>query len=102
MSAVSSEPTSKLLRRSSFCQTSIATTWKLGLASALLVTFLSLSAGASSSASIIRGAVCFLVFGLIGWGINAILVAAGDGMEKSDDLNGESQPSEAPTEESHP
>jgi len=85
MSAVPSESTNKLLETMSFCRTSIATTWKLGLGSAGLVALLSLTAGALPSTSVIRGGICFLVFGLIGWGINAVLVTAGVKPEKPDE-----------------
>ena len=85
MSAVPSESTNKLLETVSFCRASIATTLKLGLGSAAVVALLSLTAGALPSTSVIRGGICFLVFGLIGWGINAVLVAAGEKPEKLDD-----------------
>ena len=87
MSAVPSESPNKLLKTLSFCRTSIAATWKLGLANALLVAILSLTAGALPSTSVIRGGVCFLVFGLIGWGINAVLVTAGEQVEMRGEEN---------------
>ena len=77
MSAVPSESNNTLSDALSLCCTSIAATWKLGLAVAIVVAILSLSAGALPSTSVVRGAVSFLVFGLIGWGINALLVTAG-------------------------
>ena len=50
---------------------------------------LSWTAGASPSTSIIRGGVTFLAFGFIGWGINAILVAAGQNEAEEDDTDDE-------------
>ena len=54
----------------------LSAVWKVGLACGCLVSFLSWNSGAQPSTSVIRGGTTLLAFGLIGWGINAILLAA--------------------------
>ena len=99
MSAVPAESKNRLLDTLSICRTSITTTWKLGLAGAILVAMLSLSVGASPSASVIRGGVCLLVFGLIGWGINALLLTAGEKAAIELETQDEEEPATASEED---
>jgi len=95
MSAIPSRSTNKMADTLWLCRTSIAATWKLGLALAATVTFLSLTAGALPATSIIRGGISFLVLGFIGWGINAILVAAGEKEEPQNDADAENEENES-------
>ena len=102
MSAVSSESANKLRDAVSLCHTSIAATWMLGLAIAFLVAILSLSAGALPTTSVVRGGICFLVLGLIGWGINAILVTADEKVAHRAEIEAEDESATIREEDAQP
>jgi len=99
MSAIPSESTNNLMEALSLCHTSIAATWKLGLAIAVMVAVLSLDAGASPPTSILRGGLSILVFGLVGWGINAVLVSSAGRAAEMDQAAQEIEPAASPEQD---
>jgi len=59
------------------CRWGIRAAWRLSVVWGALVSILSWTRGAEPETSVIRGLVTFVAFGLLGWGVNAILVQGG-------------------------
>lgn len=64
------------------CRCGIRAAWHLSLLWGALVSLLSWTGGAAAATIVLRGLVSFLAFGLVGWGVNAVMVQAG---QQSDD-----------------
>ena len=77
MSTIPSEPIDVTSEMETFCHWGIRVAWYLSLLWGGLVLLLSWTGGAAAAIAVIRGLVAFLAIGLVGWGVNAVMVHAG-------------------------
>ena len=77
MSTIPSEPIDVTSEMETFCRWGIRVAWYLSLLWGGLVLLLSWTGGAAAATAVIRGLVAFLAIGLVGWGVNAVMVHAG-------------------------
>lgn len=77
MSTIPSEPIEVSYDTDTLCRWGICAAWRLSIVWGALVSLLSWTGGAEAATSVIRGLVTFFAFGLVGWGMNAVMAQAG-------------------------
>lgn len=82
MTDTPSEPTNVTHDVDALCRWGIRAAWHLSLLLGTLVSLLSWTGGAAAPTAVIRGLVTFVAFGLMGWGVNAVLVQVRQGEEE--------------------
>lgn len=59
------------------CRLGICAAWHLSFLGGVLVSLLSWTSGAETATAVIRGLVTLVTLGLIGWGVNAVVIQGG-------------------------
>lgn len=95
MATMPSEPIDTAHELDTLCRWGIRVAWRLSLLWGALVSLLSWTRGAGAETAVIRGLVTFVAFGLLGWGVNAILIQGGkpgeDASAAGEDATGQPQ-----------
>lgn len=90
MTDIPFEPTDVTRETDRLCRWGIRVAWHLSLLCGALVSLLSWTGGAGAPTAVIRGLVTFVAFGLMGWGVNAVMVQAG---QREEEASGEKEDS---------
>ncbi len=96
MSTMPSEPMDVTHELDVLCRWGIRAAWHLSLLWGALVSLLSWTGGAEAATAVIRGLVTFLAFGLVGWGVNAVMVQAGNQEDEAADEKADAPRPDAP------